>query len=65
LPLLLSRAIAHLDAQQACVPAWWTLAADLIQHTYVPGTVGMRWQESFVRLPEWRRPVPRSDDDRS
>lgn len=55
LPLLLSRTISYLHSQQACVPAWWTLASDLIQHTYVPGTVGMRWQESFVRLPEWRR----------
>lgn len=55
LPLLMSRMIAYLHSQQAHLPAWWTLASDLVQHAYEPGAVGMRWQESFLRLPEWRR----------
>ena len=62
LPLLLSRTISYLHAQQACVPAWWQLASDLAQHNYRPGAVGMRWQESFLRLPEWRR-LAHSDAD--
>ncbi|MEV2279148.1 hypothetical protein AB0I72_26560 [Nocardiopsis sp. NPDC049922] len=62
LPLLMSRTISYLHSQQACVPAWWTLASDLVEHAYRPGAVGMHWQESFLRLPEWRRPAPFDTD---
>lgn len=55
LHLPLFRTLGYLNSQNAHLPAWWQLAADLVQHRYEPGKVALAWQESFLRTPEWRR----------